>query len=625
MLIRYLKNLLAALFNLRAPSASLPVTLVARSAARLPVALGADEPLAVQVAAFEPGEARAATGRKVRFTVLRGPALFADHSTTVVASTNSEGTATAQLRMTEAGSAVVAAALDDGSAIAASFRVVTDTMPWQIELWSEPAVSAEAGVITVRIAAFDFLGEPATGGQFSIEATSRIDTVITGTVTELGHGEYVGTLQTQLAGQWQITVYDENSGTRATRYVHVLPGEAERFELGRIDPRVAPPRNVLPLDVRLVDKFGNALDPKRIELTASAGDWTRLLHGDSARFTIRFDGLGVVPIELRDSASPVSKSEELRFHAVHLEDPGLVQVGARYGIGAHAFLPADRPVSDIRIEIRFNPALVRFAELQNADSLQTGIAIEAALASPDLLAISIKSTQPLHQRELPNGLYIGKTVWECTGEGETCFDSTAHMSPAHPGLGLCFLQKQIKTKHVCINVIYPSHDLNAVVAAQTVVASIDQIFNSHAVLGRCCPAIRLRVHYCPISPANWGAVISATGDGSVDNEAEYFRVADLGFCYRPKCFNIWMLRLRNGALGITGRGIHRDRAVVDPDSIRSEVKAGAHEFGHALGLGHLPAHWLDPHNLMVPGAPVGHLLSPEQCDTVWRNIDRFAG
>src|SRR5947209_1595747 len=132
-LTHYFARLFRAVFSLPDVTEGAPATLVPRSAQRLTTRTTDAIPARIAVAAYRGAGLAPAAGLPVRFSIVRGEALFVNGGDHVVAETNIEGISTADVRLNKIGAAIVTAAFDDGRLPGTTFRVQTQQTTYALE------------------------------------------------------------------------------------------------------------------------------------------------------------------------------------------------------------------------------------------------------------------------------------------------------------------------------------------------------------------------------------------------------------------------------------------------------------------------------------------------------------
>ena len=569
-----------------------------------------------------------AAGVPVRFEVLKGGVIFANGAREITVRSDVRGVAQPDIRFGERGAAIIAAWLPGVPSDILSFRAQTEGTTRVLDVDSAPTFPVDPGEITVRISASDADGEPVLGARLTMQAIQPSDTILEGTVRELGNGRYEGKVRTHKAGEWSLRFRDTATGIRGRRCVHVLPGPAVGFKLGNTNPRLAAPRGELTLHVLLVDAFGNALDPQRIALRTDAGEQESVL-ARSARFLIRHAGFGNVNVRIRDRETDLSTEYVIGFDPVAFGDPGLIEVGTRFRLPLYVFLPPDRPITEWRVDIGFNAELARFAEVREAGDLP--LAVSASVAEPTLLSVSVVSSTPLEAASYSNGVYVADLLWDCLGEGETCFEPSVWFSPQETSFASCYRQKRLDPKPLCINFIVPPEPVNGhYYAAETVsvaVESLEAVFNAALNIGKCCPVIVITPHTTVLDAAGYLQVLHATDDGTVTDIDQLGDLADITSAMKPDCLNIWLLRIDVDGDTVAGCAeLGGNCAAIDPVGSWEETKTNvfAHEVGHMLGLGDDDDDD-ERDNTMYYKLPNGPSFTKDQCETIWNAIGQYSG
>lgn len=582
------------------------------------------------VALFE-DELDPASEVAVRFTVLEGPLqlLPAESSETVI-QTDQRGRASVDARFTDQGFAVVGVELVDDRRESVSFRGHSDGVTHRLFIYADPYVSAEAGEVEARIVALDRHDRPVSGASIHFEGTLGTDEVAEGTVTEVGDGEYEGRFETTIAGPWTLMAQDLDDHVLTYSQVQVLPGAPHDIRLvGETDPRASQPYRELLMRARLEDRYGNALDPHRIQ-GAREGQVLeqQAIVGDERRFSVEFAGYGSVEVELSDTESQVATQVSVEFAAAWFEDPGTVQPGSTFTTRIYALPPPDRPAQEATIEIGFDPEMASFDAVSepSPDSPVTSI---GTTVEDDVLSIAVEGEAPIEAEQYPDGVYICDVTWNCLAEGEACFNLVGRMSPSTPGWEKCVSQKKEDKKCLCVNVIYKPGDANGKTKGEQAAKQVESVISSRSNVQECCPIIEVDVKSHEMTPAEWNTVNAAIGgDQQVSGIPDWRALNRSAVGKESDCINMYMLPFNAGGTlkGLTGVGPPGTSAL-DPSVVGSRRNVGAHEVGHALGMNssHASAGG-DPDNLMVnPNPPVhGDELTDGQCKTIWQNIDSYA-
>jgi len=580
-----------------------------------------------------------AIGVSIRYRVIKGPLLFSDNGKKEIeVKTDSKGIAFVNAKFTSVGTALVVAELKEDPNVAVFFEGHTAKTTHQIFLYSATTFPVDPGVVVARIVAVDHHSQPVTGAKLVFEGSFGADTVVSGEVKELGNGEYEGRFQTRIAGPWTILAQDVDTKVTAHRCIHLLPSEPHTLRLvGETDPRMSYPYGELLLCVRLEDRFMNALNPHRIRCTVAGQVISpQAIVAEEAHFSIHFIGYGFVDIELSDSESSVSMRSKILFAAAWLQDPGTVFVGSKFNTVLYGAPEADRPIQRATVEIKFNPRLVSFLGLEKPPPGGPALSTNATVKE-NLLTIEIESEKPVSAQEYPEGIPVCTIVWKCLDEGKSCFTLVANASPSSEPWEWCVDQKRRETKCICINVIHRDGDAAARTAGTNAANQIPNIISSNANVAQCCPIVRVDIHYCAISAADWAnTVVPAIGaHGQITSLAEFNALRATGVCKRPRCINLYMIPFDDPDAG--GRtndppGPPGDSAL-HPGLVGSRQNVGAHELAHTLGLHDLYRRRPDgsfdsgpADNLMSYFSGTdshGTNLTRDQCRTIWQNIDNY--
>ncbi len=570
---------------------------------------------------------RPVRGQGVRFSVVEGPVRLAGRRRRgTVVTTDRSGTAAVSAVFVERGAALVSARLVGTRVLPVFFGGRSDGVTDQIFLYGDPTFPAEGGAVTARIVAVDHRGDPVEGAVLHFEGGLPADDVVVGTVSEGGNGLYHGRFETNRAGQWTLTCQDLDSRAIARRCVHVLPGPPTDFAVDDLDPRAAEPYGEVTVRARLVDRFGNSLDPHGITASADGVELSRrALYGDEARFDIRFAGYGTVGLTLTDEESGVAFEAPVEFAAVWLRDPGVVFAEEVFSTQVFALPPPDRPADHATLEITFDPAFVAFEAVAG---VAPGLAVEARIEREHTLVLEVSSEQPITAPEYPDGFPVCEVTWVCLGEGDTCFSCIGRMSPSTSPWELCPIQKANRRDSVCVNVIYKSGDATARANGVTAARQIGTVISSTDNVARCCPVLTVNVSTRAMNAAAWTRVNAAIGnDGKVSSKADMDALFSTAVGMRDDCINFMMIDMDwDGFDGWTyfKKPFNSDRGfgVMKPDKAASVANIGAHEAGHAFDLRHEGA---SGDNLMSQSQPHGTKLTREQCRKIFENLGLFGG
>lgn len=631
-LIAYFKRLLRALLNL--PEAARPRrVLVHGGATRLAGRTGERIGRACVARVYDVDETgeRPVAGARVRYEAGPAPVRLGADEATAVAVTDADGVATVDVRIARPGAGLVTCALDGHPSSTLGFWLQSDATTFTLHVAAPPAVSAEDASVPIVARAFDHEQQPVSGARLTLDATMWPDETVTGELRETAPGVYEGALTLQRAGEWTLTVQDRLTKVIGRRCLHVQPGPPHTVALvGETNPRTSAPRGMLPLRAQLRDRFANRLDPARLRATAFGRPLTATVFDDEARFTVSYPGYGHVPVRVWDAQSDRALETTIHFPAVALTDPGLVAVGSTFRTDLYGFPAPDRPADHATIEIEYDAARTSFVALRRDAAADPPLRVNATVERPGFLVVTLTSEVPVRAEERPNGIFLASVEWRCEAEGESCFGMVARMSPSTPKTELCVSQKRQMVKTICINIIYEQLNAAARAAGDAAAANIEQIFNSAANVGRCCPAIQVRKHYCNF-PRGRAWLDATGGDGTVSSPDEASAIFALPDCKRRKCFNLHMLPVDEPATrGRTQIGAP-GHSVLDPGIAVSWPNYAAHEFGHAVGLQDL--YTRNPDGTTADPGPVDNImggrlgpnLTKEQCETVWDNIDDYTG
>ncbi len=575
----------------------------------------------------------------VRFEVVTGPFVFQSNNRNVIeVRTDGEGRAAVDGHFTNKGFAVLIAELVEDNKSSVFFRGHSEGVTDQIFIYTEPCISADPGDVIAKIVALDRYGIPVTGAKIHFEGLYSGDQVFEGTVKETGNGEYEGTFHSHIAGSYEILAKDMQTHVTTYRHIAILPAAPDKFKfIGDTDPRASQPYGELLLRAQLQDEFGNGLDSARINCQVNGQMLSPLtLYGQEARFPIRLAGYGNVDVKLNDAESLIEHKMTVDFASTWVQDPGLVLTESRFKTPIYWLPPIDRPVQEAMIELSFNPELVSFAGFEsNPEGPMTSPGAEAG---NDLISIPISSEISINAYDYPDGIHIGYINWDCLGEGDTCFNLIAIMSPATPGWEMCVTQKnrEKNKKCLCVNIIYKPGDtagrdagITAAKQVETAISSGNVFPDGSGNVKVCCPVISvktdLKKNTTELTAAQWRRINTAIGgDGKISGQTDAVAVDGIAAGYKPNCININMIPFSTNSGGLTDVGPPGNSAI-DPDEVGKRSNLGAHEIGHALGA---PADHSDaggdPNNLMTP-SPLrkGAKLTKAQCKKIWETIDNY--
>jgi hypothetical protein len=514
-------------------------------------AFGVCRVLATHRADLEP-----AAGVRVRYRIISGSMRFENGTAEASVESDRTGLASIGASFAEIGSAVVVADLgNDAAGPMVFFRAHTQGATHTIGLFSAPTFPVDPGVVTVRIVALDHHGSPVSDANLIFEAASGPASSVSGEVRELGRGEYEGTFRTTESGTWEVLAQDASTKATAHRCIHVLPGEPDHITfVGETDPRMEAPYGSLDLRARLEDAFGNALDPHRLACQISGQPvLAKALVQEEARFPVGFTGYGTVDVVVRDTESTVAESITVPFAAVWLSDPGPVFVGTAFRTTVFALPPRDRPAQHATIVIEFDGDAARFVGIERIDTPGLSFSVAPTVEGNHLVLI-LDSDNAVNARDYPDGIPVCTVEWSCQTAESVCFSCEGRMSPSTPKWERCVDQKTALNSCLCTNVIYPPGDTTARAAGIAAANEVQGIFSSSANIALCCPVLRVEVHDCRISNADWLTIANAIGtDGSghptVTANAQYASIRDSGFCQRANCINLYVhdSRQRAGA------------------------------------------------------------------------------
>lgn len=578
----------------------------------------------------------------VHFRVLRGPLrITPSGAQEVTVKTDAVGTAWVDLEFTEKGYGLLVAQLPDSPRKKVFFNGHTQDTTHRLSVYSEDTFLANPGVVTARIVANDHHGIPVEGASLDFSGIFGEEKIIEGKVKEIGKGVYEGTFQTHIAGCWKLIATDTLTNVSGRRCVCILPDSPKSFDfIGGTDPRGGQPYGELNLRARLLDQYSNALDPNRIKCSIGGKDLSAHTYAaGEARFLIKAAGYTDVNVLLKDGSSEIYEKLTIPFAAAWMERPGVIYTDTVFKTGVFLIPEEDRAVRSAVIEVQFNPELASFASFEEASvegmELHTTTRVEA-----DKLIIDVKSERDITASEFPNGVFIGTTGWQCLGEGDTCFNVVALMSPASAVWSMCPSQKKKHTQCLCVNIIYEAGNNSARSAGSTVSNQINNVLGSDENLEECCPPVNVQVSFTAISVADWtNDVEGVVGGTQITNreQAKQFTNSEhpsrtgITNGVKDNCLNFFMFPIDTSAAGFvaTTRSYddsnNRMVSVVNPGSIGTQ-NTGAHEAVHGLGVrnGHATAGG-DTDNIMhVPRTErTGAELNEDQCETIFNNVDKY--
>jgi hypothetical protein len=586
------------------------------------------ERVELAVRALRGPDLRPARGVEIRFEVVTGPLRLGPRrfrSSTVT--TDGNGRAEVSATFTETGAAIVAVDRVGGDQLDTIFLGGhSDGTTHRLAIDAPAATVAEGGGIRARVTALDHHERPVGDADVVLEAGLGGDVHETVDLVRVAPGEFEGVLRTTRAGSWHLRAQDRLTHVIGDTCTQLIPGPPVALRVvGEPDPRLDQPFSEVWLRSRIEDGFGNAIEPQRITCDVEGAKVVATVRVDGeARFLIaRTQGHGTAVVKLSDSG--LTASAEILFAAAWIGDPGFITVGSTFRTPVYLMPAADRPLTAAKVSITFNRRRTRFSRWRPA---RDGPATTAE-AERDRVVIAVEPSRPIPVKGIPEGVKLGEVEWVCSGEGETCFEVSAELSPASAPFKLCPAQKRARArKCICINIIYRTGDVQARVAGSRVMRPVARILSSTKNVSRCCPSLRLRIRYCRISPADWrNLVVPATGEGIVNTDDEIQRLFDLNLCQRDKCINFLMINIdRRFADGVSSRGPrlaggNRSFGVINPESVGRVHNLGAHEVGHALGLEHFGG---PGENVMSEDQPLGDDLTEQQCEDLFRFLDTFA-
>lgn len=557
----------------------------------------------------------------MRYSVLAGPAVFANGKRQVIARTDRFGSAAVDLRFRRRGAAVIGAAIVGGDGETVLYAGISEGVADSIAV-SAPASVPAGSSFDVEIRVRDHAGKPV--GQASLELFARtgIDQTVRGSTRKSRGGRYRGSLRLDQAGAWQIVCYDRATRAIGSAPVVVRPGAAAGFEC-LVSLHASPrPRNEAELRVCLVDACGNVLDPAQVHARVGKRRLERETAPGEVQFTLRHEGNGAVEVALRDDASRRVSRETVSFPAARFGSPGLIWVGSLFRTPLCIFPNADEPAGGASVSVRFDPAQVSFEGFAPARGLP-------AVATPQGRDRIVIATEGLGRRarDAIGGVALGTCAWRCKQEGEACFTLTARMSPDKASFTSCETQKRNHPTKLCLNFIYPETDPNAAAIkknCEEMAKKVVEVFSSAASVAACCPVLDLCVHFSPLTADDWKNIGTALGGAAEikDIDKDLAKVEGLNLRQkRPGCFNIYMIEFHEPAgvdahAGVTDLGPMPRQAALD---WRGNPLNCAHELGHALMGGD---HSNDPKNIMSRNAG-GTKVDKDQCKTIFENIDKY--
>jgi hypothetical protein len=588
----------------------------------LPVTVGQLHTDAAPVVAVDGVTGEPLAGVAVRYHVLEGSMTIGPRMTTAVTvRTDAKGAATVAARMTARGNGLLAAELPDGSGPPLVFVLRTEGMVHEMSLYGPPTHPAEGGEVTVRIAARDHRDRPVSGAELLLEGHGHGDRVERGTVTEIGDGIYEGTLRTHRAGEWTLVAQDRATHVVGRRCVHVLPGPPDRIELRETpDPRAEPPYDGAIARARLVDTYGNPLDPQRLVGTVGGATVERWIVRHEAWFPVRFAGHGRVDLVVADRDGTSTLEVPVAFAGLWLVSPGVVEPGSSFLTEVRAAPTPGSALTEATIEIAFDPERVSYVELRERPGSDTRLTTSVTELAGRLI-IDVRSEVALTADEWPQGVPLCAVEWSCLGTGATCLDIEGRMSPDVEGWRVCFEQKYLREniRCICVNVIYRTWHNEDRRTGRLMVNQALSVISSNTYL--CCPVLTYDWHICALNGAQWLRIMRLWGGKSEpETEAEIDALLDApDLCKQDDCINLYVLPIGDVTLlGRSNRG-PPGNMMITPVGYTGQNTVAAHEFGHALGL----EHQNDGYNLMDEDNIRNHYLSRAQCEQIWRTLGSY--
>ncbi|CCQ90705.1 hypothetical protein NITGR_360043 [Nitrospina gracilis 3/211] len=589
----------------------------------------------------------AVPGVAVQFKVHSGPFRFDRGAQQARAVSDESGLASVPGTFLKTGASIVSATWADGTGPEAFFLRQSGATTFNLDIKGACDVSADDGNIRVRVHATDMAGRPVAGAKLKLEGQydRRLSrTVVEGTVQDLGGGVYEGVLKAHEAGSLLLYVEDPLTEAAQSRWICVKPGKAAAIRIvGNTRPRIQQPYGEITLRTRLEDQFGNALDPARIVCSANGAEVPlQTVEHDEGRFVLVQKGHQTVDVVLSDKESEVTAQQPVEFPAVWLGRPGLVYEGDTYITPLYLAPPLEREVTEGQVKVRFDTKMVAFQKFSEAPDFK-GTVERVTDAPGDTLLFNLAPEIALTAEKFPDGLYLGDVVWQCQGVGETCFSTSAILSPETPAYVDCLPQKaRLAVACVCVNIIHPSFDhipnRRTWERAINAIERRAQIFGTaiSANVTRCCPHMSVRVQRTALSRQEIRQItqivgtrgISAVSDSQKFSNPARFPNEPIEFGIRENCINIYVWPFSRANPNYRERGDTHigpvagrstglaGRCVIDPVVAANERYAVAHEMGHAMGLTHASAGG-ERFNLMWPQSNRGANLNEDQCKTIW--------
>jgi hypothetical protein len=457
-------------------------------------------------------------GAGVQFEVIDGPLRLGPRRVRkLTAEADEEGRASVSAVYVKRGAATVAVDLRRGHlGDTVFFGGHSDGMTHRLTVatWAL-STAGERNTVPISVNALDLHNRPVRAADILLEASLvGSDNWTRLRLRRRPDGEYEGALRTVRAGCWRLRAYDRITKTVGEGCTQVLAANPRALRvLEAPDPRSAPPFGEVWLRARLEDAHGNPLDPHRVRCRIKGAKLKARINLDgSARFLLhRPQGSGNAVANLSDSGrSGITAIHTVPFAACWVGNPGFVGVGASFETSVYIMPPPRRAIRTATITLAFEPDNVRLLSLEP----ESGIAMQVRREKRKVVA-EIAFRRPVTANEVPDGIRIGTCTWECKRGGSTCFTATAQMSPETEPWKLCISQKRQRQKCLCINIINKEADLKAMEAGDRAMRTVVKILSTQNIKN-CCPSLRINIHHCRISKADWRTkVIPAVGAGGV--------------------------------------------------------------------------------------------------------------
>jgi hypothetical protein len=574
-----------------------------------------------------------AAGILVRARVVRGAAQIGlTRSSDTTLRTGSDGGVHTRLSFPEAGASVIILEIEEEPGEMVHFATRTDRATDRIDLMAPPVLIAGSRSLPVEALLLDHLGKEVTGAH--PELTPAIGDQVRARVpmVEASPGRYHGELDLRVAGQWTLDVTDASTGAVGRRYLQVLPGPPVAIEIGgKLDPRRNEPRSEARVSARLVDTFGNRLDPRRLAATVSGAEIQVRPTAEAAEIVVRRVKPGTARLELKDRESEVATTREIPFSEGSLTGSDVVWMGRRFRTGLVLYPREGSDVRRAELAIAYDVRRARFVGFR--EDPRAGMRTSSRVAD-GVVTVEVEFTEGLAVADWPEGLCVGDLTWDCCDEGETCFTVTVSMSPSGPGWTWCPTQKKDNPQCICIEVLYPSTLATGKAKAETIRDQIRDVIGALQNVERCCPVLKVDLYERAFTADEWARVlaqIGADGNTDVSSVAENEGVAGETLGDHRNCIQYFLLSHHGAPFGGRETG---GKVTLDPDLVGSRNNVGVHEATHALGLrdryefdasGHLTKS--DPNDLMsvgpAPGYNHGSNLTKEDCETIWKSIGTY--